>query len=122
MQTKIYVKISDLSRKNVELEIQIKNKVNNKYIKKYKKVYINNLYDLANNFINKNYPDKMNNDESRYPRDGEFGGSIYTEYDGTKNYFPDLFEKNYKPLFKKEILEIENRLKSLNKQLEKYNL
>ena len=122
IERQIYSKKSKLKKQELELEIKIKEKINKKYIKKYNQVPIKKLYYLVNNFIQNNFPDKDNNDESRYPRDGEFGGSIYMNYDGERQYFRDIFEENYKPLFKKEISVIDEKLKPLNKQLKKYNI
>ena len=120
-QTKIYCKISSLSKEKIKLKSKMSDVIMKKYARKHKKTSINNLHNLFSTFINNYFPDKENDDEVRYPKGSDFGGSIYQEYDGELFYFDDVFEKHYKPKYQNKINKIETQLVPLNKKLAKYN-
>lgn len=120
-QTKIYCKISSLSKEKIKLESKMSDAIMKKYAKKHKKTSIKNLDNLFFTFIDNYFPDKENDDEVRHPKESDFGGSIYQEYDGELFYFDDVFEKHYKPKYQNKINKIENQLAPLNKKLAKYN-
>lgn len=120
-QTKIYCKISSLSKEKLELKSKMSDAIMKKYAKKHKKTSIKNLDNLFFTFIDNYFPEKENDDEVRYPRESDFGSSIYREYDGELFYFDDVFEKHYKPKYQNKINKIAKQLAPLNKKLAKYN-
>lgn len=120
-QTKIYCKISSLSKEKIKLKLKMSDAIMKKYAKKHKKTSIKNLENLFFMFIDNYFPDKENDDEIRYPKGSDFGGSIYREYDGELFYFEDIFEKHYKPKYQNKINKIEKQLAPLNQKLAKYN-
>lgn len=120
-QTKIYCKISSLSKEKIELKSKMSDVIMKKYAKKHKKTSIKNLDNLFFTFIDNYFPDKENDDEICHPQEGDFGGSIYQEYDGELFYFDDVFEKYYKPKYQNKINKIEKQLALLNQKLAKYN-
>lgn len=55
--------------------------------------------------------------EIRWPQEGEYGGALYREYDGTMCVQPDLADRYIEKNYSKEIKAIKSEIEKLNKKL-----
>ena len=55
--------------------------------------------------------------EIRWPQEGEYGGALYREYDGTMCVDQSLADKHIEKNYSKEIKEIKSEIEKLNKKL-----
>ena len=126
----IRTKIVEVNRVISPIYEELTTKFNDKVIKLQKVVSSKIVRDLFrevsqkfNEFIAKklglrcDYNSIALSSEIRWPQEGEYGGALYREYDGTMCVQPDLADRYIEKNYSKEIKAIKAEIDKLNKKL-----
>ena len=126
----IRTKIVEVNRVISPIYEELTTKFNDKVIKSQKvvssKIVRDSFREVSqkfNEFIAKklglrcDYNSIALSSEIRWPQEGEYGGALYREYDGTMCVQPDLADRYIKKNYSKEIKAIKTEIEKLNKKL-----
>lgn len=126
----IRTKIVEVNRVISPIYEELTTKFNDKVIKSQKvvssKIVRDSFREVSqkfNEFIAKklglrcDYNSIALSSEIRWPQEGEYGGALYREYDGTMCVQPDLADRYIEKNYSKEIKAIKTEIEKLNKKL-----
>ena len=123
-------KIVEVNKVITPLYEEVTTKFNDKVIRTQKtvssKVVRNSFNELSENFhkeiskklgLSLGYYSIALSSEIRWPQEGEYGGALYREYDGTMCVQSDLADRYIEKNYSKEIKAIKAEIDKLNKKL-----